>query len=93
MTYEQIKNYRWEDLTPTMRAKGKEAKPLKKDVDLVDTAEYLACEWLTPARVEADEAVLDAHAQDQADIRAAIRKQIQRGRTAQSVHDLGTLPV
>lgn len=49
LTYEQIKQYRYEDLTPNQIEKGVEAKPLKKNVDLVDTAQYVASRWISPA--------------------------------------------
>jgi hypothetical protein len=45
-TYEQIQQYRYEDLTPTQREKGAEAKPLKKDVDLVDASQYISSRWI-----------------------------------------------
>jgi PBSX family phage terminase large subunit len=49
-TYEQIQQYRYEDLTPTQRTKGTEAKPLKKNVDLVDAAQYIASRWIPEAK-------------------------------------------
>ena len=51
--YWQIKNYRYEDLTPHQREKGAEAKPLKKDVDLVDAAQYIASRSLPDLEVRA----------------------------------------
>jgi PBSX family phage terminase large subunit len=45
-TYEQIQQYRYEDLTPDQKLKGSTAKPLKKDVDLVDASQYIASRWL-----------------------------------------------
>jgi PBSX family phage terminase large subunit len=49
MLYEQIKQYRYEDLTPNQIEKGVEAKPLKKNVDLVDASQYIASRWISPA--------------------------------------------
>lgn len=50
--YEQIKNYRWEDVTPAARAKGADPReaPLKKDDHLVDCAQYLSSRWVSPVR-------------------------------------------
>jgi PBSX family phage terminase large subunit len=45
-TFEQIQNYRYEDLTPQQKERGVEAKPLKKNVDIVDAAQYLASRWI-----------------------------------------------
>lgn len=45
-TYEQIQQYRYEDLTPAAIEKGTVAKPLKKDVDIVDAAQYIASRWI-----------------------------------------------
>lgn len=49
-TTEQIGNYRWQDITPAQRAKGEDPpeKALKKDVDLVDCAQYLSSRWTKP---------------------------------------------
>lgn len=54
VTFEQIRDYRWEDITPAQRAKGvtpREA-PLKKDDHLVDCAQYLSSRWIKPVRFE-----------------------------------------
>lgn len=53
-TYEAIKNYKWEDVTPTQRSKGVDPpeKPLKKDDHLVDCAQYLAARWVRPTPVQ-----------------------------------------
>jgi hypothetical protein len=50
-SYWQIKNYRYEDLTPAQKDKGTEAKPLKKDVDLVDGWQYIASRRLPTAEL------------------------------------------
>lgn len=47
--YEQIKNYRYEDLTPDQVSKGVEAKPFKRNVDLVDATQYITSRWISPA--------------------------------------------
>jgi hypothetical protein len=53
-TYEQIKNYKWEDMTPAMKARNLEApeKPHKKDDHLVDCAQYLASRWVAPMKLD-----------------------------------------
>lgn len=51
-TFEAIKDYQWEDLTPTQRSKGADPpeKPLKKGDHLVDAAQYLASRWVAPMK-------------------------------------------
>lgn len=49
MLYEQVKHYRYEDLTPQQVEKGVEAKPLKRAVDLVDALQYVTSRWISPA--------------------------------------------
>jgi hypothetical protein len=77
--YEQILNYRWEDLTPTQMEKGRELKPLKKDVDLVDGAQYAVSRYVPPPPVE-PKALPDLEDQHAKDVHAAIRKQLARNR-------------
>lgn len=50
LTYEAIKGYRWEDVTPAQRSKGVDPReaPLKKNDHLVDCAQYLASRWVKP---------------------------------------------
>jgi PBSX family phage terminase large subunit len=48
--YEQIKHYRYEDLSPDQLKKGVEAKPFKKNVDLVDAAQYISSRWHAPLK-------------------------------------------
>lgn len=45
-TWEAIQQYRYEELTPTQAAKGEEAKPNKRGVDLVDATQYIASRWM-----------------------------------------------
>lgn len=87
-TFEQLQQYRWEDLTPDQRERGKEAKPLKKNVDLVDAAQYVACRYVAPPRQEMpDRTPEEDYA---ADVQAAIKKQL-RARSATRAHDLGSI--
>lgn len=86
--FEQLQNYRWEDLTPEQREKGKEAKPNKKNVDLVDAAQYLACRYVAPPKFDSpDRTDAQQHADE---IRLAIARQLA-GRTATRAHDLGSM--
>lgn len=87
--FEQVQQYRWEDLTPDQREKGKEAAPLKKNVDLVDAAQYVAARYIPPPRVNApDRGESETFADE---VRAAIRRQLAEGRTATNPHDLGSV--
>lgn len=49
-TYEQIRDYKWEDITPAQRARGEnpKEKPVTKDDHLVDCAQYLCSRWVRP---------------------------------------------
>jgi PBSX family phage terminase large subunit len=90
-TYEQIRDYKWEDLTPTQRAKEIDApeRPLKKNEHLVDCAQYLSSRWSRPM---ADP--LPRPEQSFSDeVHRAIRKQMKGKRRAKLTHDLGSLPV
>jgi PBSX family phage terminase large subunit len=87
-TFEQIQQYRWEDLTPDQRERGKDPKPLKKNVDLVDAAQYIACRYIAPPKFETPDR--SAEQDFAADVRSAIRKQLA-SRTATTAHDLGSI--
>lgn len=52
ITFEAIKNYKWEDLSSAMKKKEVDApeRPLKKDDHPVDCAQYLASRWVKPPR-------------------------------------------
>lgn len=89
--YEQLLNYRYEDLTPAQMDRGTTAKPLKKDVDLVDAAQYAVSRYVPPAKVEKPPP--DPETQHDLEIHALIRKQVQERarKNAQSSSDLGML--
>jgi len=87
---QQIQNYRWQDLTPIQRDKGAEAKPLKRDVDLVDAAQYIATKYVAPPKVQPNRTDEEQHA---AEIHAAIRRQLADRRSATGNHDLGSVPL
>ena len=90
-TYEQIKNYKWEDVTPAQRQKGVDPpeRPLKRDDHLVDCAQYLSSRWVRPAlpepSPEGDDFSSKAH--------KMIRRNLARKRHSVNSHDLGTLIV
>lgn len=49
MTFEQIREYRWADITPAQRARGEDPpeRPHKKNEHLVDCAQYLCSRYIT----------------------------------------------
>ena len=90
--YEQVLNYRWEDLSPLQMEKGRSAKPLKKDVDLVDAGQYGISNYVAPPKVVPKRTHEEQHTHE---VHAAIRKQIRakRKRMRQANHDLGGMSV
>lgn len=89
--YEQLRDYKWEDLSPAQRQKGSEPKPLKKNVHLVDCAQYVASRYISQPLVLPSDDPEDDKAAFQHEVRAAIRKQILESRTATTNHDLGSM--
>lgn len=93
MTYEAIKNAQWEELTAHMRSKGIDApeKVKKKDMDLVDCAQYLASRQVKPMKLAVPKAPMTTNQE----IHAAINKQIKNKAQARfgRNHDLGTVVV
>lgn len=93
---EQLKQYRWDDLTPLQLERGTAAKPKKttqwngerEGVDLVDALQYIATRYIAPPKVDFPA----GQNPETAAKWAAMRTQI-RGRSATSTHDLGTVPV
>jgi hypothetical protein len=87
-TYEQLLGYRWEDMTPDAIAKGKVANPLKKDVDLVDAAQYAVSNYVAPPKRVAATTYQQQHTND---VHALIQKQIRnkRKRRTRQNNDLG----
>lgn len=83
----QIGSYRYEDLTPVQREKGREPKPLKKDVDIVDAAQYIASRYVAPPKIAPNRTDEAQHAHE---IRTAIRKQLADRRATRN-HDLGAI--
>lgn len=87
--YEQMKNYKWEDLTPAQRASGRDApeKPVKGDDHLVDCAQYLSSRWVKPMQdlPQRREPTLSE------EVQAAIRKQLAAKRQPNFNHDLGNV--
>lgn len=95
-TYEAIKGYRWEDLTPHQRAKGTDPKeaPKKHNDHLVDCAQYVASQWVSPTKYQPPAEFLTPQQELSQDIHAAIRKQTSRKRQRRSTsHQLGGIRV
>lgn len=90
-TYEAILNYKWEDVSPAMRAKGIDPKetPLKKDDHLVDCAQYLASRFILPTKKEIEPGNLTTHEELSRDVHKAIRTQIKRDFTRRRSHASG----
>jgi PBSX family phage terminase large subunit len=91
-TFDQIQQYRWEDLTPDQRERGREAKPLKRNVDLVDAAQYIACRYVAPPKFDPLATDLTPQEEFAQDVQAAIRRKLAT-RTATRAHDLGNIIV
>jgi PBSX family phage terminase large subunit len=91
-TYEQLLNYQWEDLSPAQMAKGKHAAPLKKDVDLVDAAQYAISNYIPPPKVQPKVTLEQQH---NTEIHRNIQKQIRKRKQyrGRARHDLGGMNV
>lgn len=91
LTYEAIKNYQWEDLSPAARAKGVDApeRPLKKDDHLVDCSQYLSSRWAgQPLITTPPPDELSQQERFSREVHQLIRRNIARN-TVDSVCDLG----
>lgn len=93
LTFEAIKNYQWEDLSPAARSKGADApeRPLKKDDHLVDCSQYLSSRWAGQPRTPAppsDE--LSQAERFSREVRQTIRRNIARN-LSPGACDLGVL--
>lgn len=86
-TFEQIRDYRWEDITPAQRAKGVDPpeKPLKKNEHLVDCSQYVCSRWTRPLHPSELRPTLTF---DQ-ELRKAIRLDQRRKRMKFGTSDLG----
>jgi PBSX family phage terminase large subunit len=87
--YEQIKNYKWEEITPAMRTKGVDPpeRPLKKDDHLVDCAQYLSSRWVRPMAPRARPRE-ETFSQE---VYRTIRKNLREKRIAHPSHDIGVV--
>lgn len=88
LTFEALKQYQYEDLTPAARAKGEDPKqkPLKKNTHLVECAQYLAGRSVPMSKI-----TKPLHPDSfQDEIHRTIRKQlnVKRRSRGQSRHDL-----
>jgi PBSX family phage terminase large subunit len=77
-TYEAIRDAKWKDLTPAQRASGEAGpeKPLKKERELCDCAEYLAGRWTAPIQA----APLPDESDWSYEIREAIKRKVKNQR-------------
>lgn len=77
LTYEAIKQYRWEDLSAAARAKGVDApeRPVKANDHLVDTSQYVSSRWAgRPSGIVVPEKPKTQWEQFSEDARALIRR-------------------
>lgn len=82
-TYEAIKNYRWEDLSPTARNRNLDPieVPHKEADHLVDCAQYLTSRWMAPPKGSTSlNDGLEGHSAFSRDAQRAIRKQLNSKR-------------
>lgn len=87
-TFEAIRDYQWQDLTPAQRSRGEDPqeKPLKKNTHLVECAQYLASRKVPMKKI------LKRHNEDdfQDEIHRTIKKHQAAKRGARpATHDLG----
>lgn len=90
-TYEAIRDYRWEDLTPQQRAAGIDARerPLKRNTHLVECAQYLSGRYLQPMKPEPEVPEDDFSAE----VGRAIKKQLILGKAPIRNSDIGNMLV
>lgn len=88
-TYEQIRDYRWEDITPAQRARDIDPKetPVKKNEHLVDCAQYLCSRWVQPIRFEPSISTEDFSSR----AHKLIRKNLAEKRQLTAAHDTGVI--
>ena len=81
-TAEQIQEYRWEEITTAMKRGGKDApeKPVKGGDDLVDCAQYVSSQWISPEAVHPKLPVKEGWAGESEQIWRKTRQQINRQR-------------
>lgn len=79
-TFEAIRDYKWEDLTPAQRARGEDPheRPIKKNDHLVDCSQYLSCLYLPPVDLKPPKPNLTPEQEMSREIQAQIRKQLKR---------------
>lgn len=82
LTFDQIRDYRWEDLTPSQRARGYShedghERPVTVNDHLVDAAQYIASRRAAPVEVSTPRIELPVEDAFQAELRAARDKQIR----------------
>lgn len=92
--FEQLKSYRWEDLTPQMRSSGADPRevPVQGDDHLVDCAQYLSSRWILPVKDVLEPEELTPWERTSREIHRKTRAQARAGRLSGD-HDLGGIPV
>jgi PBSX family phage terminase large subunit len=89
--FEQLRDYRWEDLTPQQRARGysdedRPERPVKVNDHLVDCAQYLASRWMKPLDIPTPHVEVSLEDQRSREIHDAIRRQrLRNHRTSLAV--------
>lgn len=83
ITFEQMREYKWEDISPTARTRGQDPpeKPVKGNDHLVDCAQYLAGRWvqpLSPAKPKGEQ--LTSWEEFSRDAHRTAKRQIIRGK-------------
>jgi PBSX family phage terminase large subunit len=91
ITYEQIKNYSWEEVTMAQKQKGIDPpeKPVKANDHCVDCAQYLSSRWVRPLKFKAS----DREKTFSQEAVAIIRKQQNQKRVAGTspLRNVGTI--
>jgi len=80
LTFEAMKDSQWEDMTPTMKARGTDApeRRLKRNDHLPNCAEYLAGKWVKPSTLVLPDQSLSPWEWQSQEIHKQIRKQRSR---------------
>lgn len=93
-TFEEVQNYRWEDLTPAQRARGANPreKPLSKNDHLVDCSQYLASRWIKVPDLS-KQLPADPRKADAIEVHRSIRRNIAHKARASRIPrtDLGSI--
>lgn len=80
LTYEALKGYQWEDLSPAMKRKGVDApeRPLHKNTHLVCCAQYLSSKFVKPPKRRLADLNLTPQEELAREVTSITRRQMQR---------------